>query len=201
MNAGRPRPFTVNECPNACAYVRSVCCCATCDPSRNHALRDRAAVNSFDSFPKDGRNPDFCWWTASFHRNRHRCHSPVSTRRACAPGRNRYVYRTTSSTLGNLADTTDTTENQRFLPLPRERGSIRATHRMTSESEEFEVGGPPDGPPWPVEFLAELHAGLYPDDPQLLGRVYADTEAVRVLDALEHVADVLRREGRRHLED
>ncbi|MFI6432884.1 hypothetical protein [Rhodococcus oryzae] len=67
---------------------------------------------------------------------------------------------------------------------------------MTSESEDFVVGDPPDGPPWPVDFLADLHAGLYPDDPELLGRVYADPEACRVLEALERVADDLRRLGR-----
>ncbi len=60
LNAGRPRPFTANDWSNAWAYVRNVCCCATCDPSRNHALWDRAAVNSFDNRPNDGLPPDCC---------------------------------------------------------------------------------------------------------------------------------------------
>ncbi|MET4610641.1 hypothetical protein ABIC28_001619 [Rhodococcus sp. PvR044] len=72
---------------------------------------------------------------------------------------------------------------------------------MTPESEDFMVGEPPDGPPWPVEFLADLHAGLYPDNPDLLGRVYADPEACRVLESLEQVADDLRRLGRPPLGD
>lgn len=46
------------------------------------------------------------------------------------------------------------------------------------------------------EFLADLHAGVYPDDPQLLARVYADRDAVEVLAALERVADELRKLGR-----
>ncbi|MFD4268130.1 hypothetical protein [Rhodococcus sp. NPDC058481] len=67
---------------------------------------------------------------------------------------------------------------------------------MTSESDDFVAAELPDGPPWPVDFLADLHAGLYPDDPDLLARVYADPDAVQVLEALERVADELRRYGR-----
>ncbi|WP_137876002.1 hypothetical protein [Rhodococcus sp. Q] len=67
---------------------------------------------------------------------------------------------------------------------------------MGSESESHATSTPPDGPPWPPEFLADLHAGLYPDDPELLGRVYADPDAVLYLEKLEQVADELRRLGR-----
>lgn len=63
------------------------------------------------------------------------------------------------------------------------------------------VGEPPDGPPWPVGFLADLHAGLYPDDPDLLARIYADPEACRVLEALNRVADELRGLGRSSLDE
>ncbi|AEF43088.1 hypothetical protein [Hoyosella subflava] len=54
----------------------------------------------------------------------------------------------------------------------------------------------PDGPPWPEEFLADLHAGVYPDDPELLARVYADPDAVAILDRLERITDQLRRLSR-----
>ncbi|MGW6695082.1 hypothetical protein ACWF62_15050 [Rhodococcus sp. NPDC054953] len=80
--------------------------------------------------------------------------------------------------------------------IPVGQGSIRNDVEVESESEDFPLTPPPDGPPWPVEFLADLHAGLYPDDPELLGRVYADPDAVRVLAALEQVADDLRSLGR-----
>lgn len=55
---------------------------------------------------------------------------------------------------------------------------------------------PIPGPPWDRDFLADLHAGVYPDDPELLARVYADPEAVRFLDALERVSATLRAIGR-----
>lgn len=46
------------------------------------------------------------------------------------------------------------------------------------------------------EFLAEFHAGVHPDDPQLLARIYADEGAVAHLEALERVTDLLREYGR-----
>lgn len=46
------------------------------------------------------------------------------------------------------------------------------------------------------EFLADLHAGVYPDDPQLLARVYADEDAVAYLAELERVTDLLHHVGR-----
>ncbi|WP_169917867.1 hypothetical protein [Rhodococcus zopfii] len=46
------------------------------------------------------------------------------------------------------------------------------------------------------EFLAEFHAGVHPDDPQLLARIYADERAVAYLEALEGVTDLLRQYGR-----
>lgn len=45
-------------------------------------------------------------------------------------------------------------------------------------------------------FLADLHAGVYPDDPELLARVYADEDAVAYLAELEGVTDLLRHMGR-----
>lgn len=34
-----------------------------------------------------------------------------------------------------------------------------------------------------MDFLADLHAGVYPDNPQVLARVYADDHGVEVLAA------------------
>lgn len=48
-------------------------------------------------------------------------------------------------------------------------------------------GGVPDGPPWSVDLLADLHAGALEDSvaAQLWPRVRADAEANAVLDALD----------------
>lgn len=48
------------------------------------------------------------------------------------------------------------------------------------------------------EFLAEFHAGVYPDDPELLARIYADEDAVAYLEVLERVTELLRAYGRRN---
>ena len=42
------------------------------------------------------------------------------------------------------------------------------------------------------EFLADFHAGVHPDEPQLLARIYADENAVTYLESLERVTDLLR---------
>lgn len=46
------------------------------------------------------------------------------------------------------------------------------------------------------EFLADFHAGVHPDEPQLLARIYADENAVTYLESLERVTDLLRQYGR-----
>ncbi|MGU3438281.1 hypothetical protein ACNHUS_35380 [Actinomycetes bacterium M1A6_2h] len=66
----------------------------------------------------------------------------------------------------------------------------------------------PDGPPWPADFVAALHAGCYDDesavDPQrdpmveLWARVRDDPEASRMLDDLDEVRAVLGRLGDRN---
>lgn len=56
------------------------------------------------------------------------------------------------------------------------------------------------GPPWSEEFLADFHAGLHDDDPELLRGIYSDPDAVRFLEALEKATDDLRRLGRRRWE-
>jgi hypothetical protein len=52
-------------------------------PARPHATLNKFPLGRAD------RRPDFCWWTASFHSQRHRCHSAISARSARAPGRRR----------------------------------------------------------------------------------------------------------------
>ena len=77
-----------------------------------------------------GLFPDFCWWTASFHRNRQRCHSASNAACAVRPGRNRKLYRTTSSTLNNLTVTTDI--ERRWRSRPSLTRGIRAEYLMTT---------------------------------------------------------------------
>lgn len=46
-------------------------------------------------------------------------------------------------------------------------------------------GDTPMGPPWPIDVLADLHAGVYADSAGLLPRARQDPDAAAVLDALD----------------
>ena len=60
-------------------------------------------------------------------------------------------------------------------------------------STEFSVAGTPVGPPWSVDDLADIHAGVYPADvtAQLRTRIAADPDGAAVLAALDSTVDEL----------
>lgn len=60
-------------------------------------------------------------------------------------------------------------------------------------STEFSVARTPVGPPWSVDDLSDIHAGVYPADvtAQLRTRIAADPEAAAVLTALDSTVDEL----------
>ena len=60
-------------------------------------------------------------------------------------------------------------------------------------SEQSGLAGVPAGPPWPVDVVADVHAGLYPPElnRQLRERMMADPQASATLTALNAVTDRL----------
>ncbi len=60
-------------------------------------------------------------------------------------------------------------------------------------SEQSGLSGVPVGPPWPVDVVADVHAGLYPPElnRRLRDRMMADPQARATLTALSSVADRL----------
>jgi hypothetical protein len=88
---------------------------------------------------------------------------------------------------GARGDTTKDTGEAR--DVEHSRGDVR-------EADDDKAPPVPKGPPYSHEFLAHLHAGSYPDDPEMLGRVYADPDAAAYLQRLEATADALRGHGR-----
>ncbi len=60
-------------------------------------------------------------------------------------------------------------------------------------STEFSVAGTPVGPPWSVDDLADIHAGVYPAEitAELRTRIAADPDAAAVFAALDSTVDEL----------
>ena len=67
--------------------MRSVCCWATWEPSRSQAIPAAGlGEQSWTVCTGSACGRVFCWWTASFHRNRQRPHSASSARLRRAAG-------------------------------------------------------------------------------------------------------------------